>query len=38
LNWYHLNLGADNMAYEGSPEEAMWNEWMAGRRVGAAQS
>jgi hypothetical protein len=26
------------MAYEGSPEEAMWNEWMAGRRVGAAQS
>ena len=37
LNWYHLiYLGADNMAYEGSPEEALWNESMAGRRVGAA--
>ena len=37
LGWYHLNLGADNNAYEGSPEEQLWNEWMASRRVGATQ-
>ncbi|MDX2471450.1 MAG: aromatic/alkene/methane monooxygenase hydroxylase/oxygenase subunit alpha [SAR324 cluster bacterium] len=28
LKWYKYNLGADNMAYEGSPEETRWNQWM----------
>ncbi len=27
LAWYHINLGADNMDYAGSPEEEMWNAW-----------
>ena len=32
LDWYHIQQGADNMDYAGSPEQAMWNEWMVGRR------
>ena len=27
LAWYHLNMGADNMPYEGSPEERLWKAW-----------
>jgi phenol hydroxylase P3 protein len=27
LKWYHLNLGADNMDYEGSPDQETWNAW-----------
>ncbi|MEP3244611.1 MAG: aromatic/alkene/methane monooxygenase hydroxylase/oxygenase subunit alpha [Sneathiella sp.] len=37
LKWYHLNMGADNMDYHGSPEEQMWNAWMAGRHPAAAE-
>jgi len=33
LKWYHMNLGADNMDYHGSPEDKMWSEWMAGRHA-----
>jgi phenol hydroxylase P3 protein len=36
LKWYHLNLGADNLDYAGSPEQKMWDQWMAGRRVAEA--
>lgn len=32
LDWYHLKQGADNLDYAGSPEQAMWNDWMIGRR------
>ncbi len=32
LNWYHLNLGTDNMAYEGSPEQEMWSRWVRDRQ------
>ena len=32
LDWYHINQGADNMDYAGSPEEEQWNRWMEGRR------
>lgn len=27
LDWYGLELGADNMDYVGSPEETRWKEW-----------
>jgi phenol hydroxylase P3 protein len=29
LEWYRLNVGADNMDYVGSPDEKLWNEWHA---------
>jgi len=32
LDWYHLKEGVDNLDYAGSPEQAMWNNWMVGRR------
>src|SRR3546814_11970862 len=31
LDWYHINQGADNLDYAGSPEEEQWNRWMEGR-------
>ena len=31
LNWYKMNVGADNMDYAGSPDEKLWNEWQAGK-------
>jgi phenol hydroxylase P3 protein len=36
LKWYHLTLGADNLDYAGSPEQKLWDGWMAGRRFLAA--
>ena len=27
LKWYHLNLGHDNMDYEGSPDQETWKAW-----------
>lgn len=27
LKWYHINQGADNMDYEGSPDQATWKAW-----------
>jgi len=35
LDWYHINQGADNFDYAGSPEEEQWNAWMEGRRPAA---
>ncbi|MFC7050131.1 aromatic/alkene/methane monooxygenase hydroxylase/oxygenase subunit alpha [Emcibacter nanhaiensis] len=31
LKWYGLNLGSDNLDYNGSPEQKLWNEWQAAR-------
>jgi len=31
LEWYHLNTGADNLDYHGSPDEAVWDAWKASR-------
>ena len=31
LKWYKLNLGADNLDQAGSPDQKMWDEWMAAR-------
>jgi phenol hydroxylase P3 protein len=36
LAWYHLNMGADNMPYEGSPEERLWNAWHGARPLAEA--
>ena len=30
LNYYRMNIGADNMDYVGSPDEKLWNSWQAG--------
>jgi phenol hydroxylase P3 protein len=30
LKYYRMNVGADNMDYVGSPDEALWNSWQAG--------
>jgi phenol hydroxylase P3 protein len=32
LDWYHINQGADNLDYVGSPEQKQWDQWMDGRR------
>ena len=32
LNWYHLNLGSDNLDYAGSPEQKLWDEWNADKK------
>lgn len=31
LEWYKFNVGADNMDYEGSPDQKLWDEWQAAR-------
>ena len=31
LDWYHLNNGADNLDYEGSPDQKVWEDWTAQR-------
>ena len=36
LAWYHLNMGADNMPYEGSPEERLWSAWHGGKPLAEA--
>ncbi|MBX3263171.1 MAG: aromatic/alkene/methane monooxygenase hydroxylase/oxygenase subunit alpha [Labilithrix sp.] len=33
LRYYHLNIGADNLDYEGSPEQELWDAWTADRRT-----
>ncbi len=32
LRWYRMNLGSDNLDQAGSPDQALWDEWMAARR------
>ncbi|VTZ23435.1 Phenol hydroxylase P3 protein [Methylocella tundrae] len=32
LDWYHMNQGADNLDYIGSPDEKLWEEWRAERK------
>ena len=32
LKWYNLNLGVDNLDYENSPDQKLWNEWQAHRK------
>lgn len=36
LKWYHLNPGVDNMDYEGSPDQKLWDQWMADRKKAAS--
>lgn len=31
LAWYHLNNGADNLDYEGSPDQQLWDAWTKDR-------
>jgi phenol hydroxylase P3 protein len=31
LKWYKFNLGSDNGEYAGSPDQKMWESWMASR-------
>lgn len=31
LAWYNLNNGADNLDYEGSPDQKMWDAWTKDR-------
>ena len=35
LAWYHLNFGADNFDYAGSPDQKLWDEWQAQRSANA---
>jgi len=32
LKWYHLDNGADNLDYKGSPDQQQWDAWQAARR------
>ena len=31
LKWYGINLGVDNLDYNGSPDQKLWDEWQAHR-------
>ncbi|HVZ00152.1 MAG TPA: aromatic/alkene/methane monooxygenase hydroxylase/oxygenase subunit alpha [Dongiaceae bacterium] len=31
LAYYNMNVGADNMDYQGSPDQKLWDEWQAAR-------
>jgi phenol hydroxylase P3 protein len=31
LDWYRLNQGVDNLDYNGSPEQKLWDEWQTAR-------
>ncbi|MBP7338595.1 aromatic/alkene/methane monooxygenase hydroxylase/oxygenase subunit alpha [Niveispirillum sp.] len=31
LAWYHLNNGVDNLDYQGSPDQQLWDAWMKDR-------
>jgi phenol/toluene 2-monooxygenase (NADH) P3/A3 len=33
LKYYNMNVGTDNMGYEGSPEEKLWNTWQSERSM-----
>ena len=35
LEWYHMNVGSDNGDYEGSEDQALWNQWMTERTQAA---
>ncbi len=35
LAWYHIEDGADNYDYWGSPDQKLWDGWMAQRRKAA---
>lgn len=37
LNWYKINLGADNMDQNVSPEQKLWDEWQRLRNAVAAE-
>jgi len=32
LRWYHLQLGEDNLDYEGSPDQKLWDSWASDRK------
>ena len=32
LDWYHLKVGEDNMDYQGSPDQKLWDEWTRERK------
>ncbi len=32
LKWYHLDHGADNLDYQGSPDQQQWDAWQAARK------
>jgi phenol hydroxylase P3 protein len=36
LDWYHLNQGADNLDYNGSPDQELWEKWKADRARAAS--
>lgn len=36
LDWYHLNQGADNLDYVGSPDQELWDKWMSDRKKAAS--
>lgn len=36
LNWYNLQPGKDNGDYNGSPDQQMWDQWMASRHRAAS--
>ena len=37
LAWYNMNIGADNMDQNVSPEQALWEEWQGQRSTVAAE-
>ena len=37
LKWYRMNLGADNLDQNVSPEQALWDEWQRHRSAVAAE-
>ncbi len=37
LKWYRMNLGADNLDQNVSPEQALWEEWQGQRSTVAAE-
>ncbi|RMF09082.1 MAG: YHS domain-containing protein [Alphaproteobacteria bacterium] len=36
LDWYHINQGADNLDYDGSPDQQLWDKWMSDRKKAAS--
>lgn len=37
VKWYHINPGADNLDYVGSPDEKRWKEWNGVKKLLAAE-
>tara|TARA_B100001540_G_scaffold248189_1_gene223748 strand:- start:460 stop:765 length:306 start_codon:yes stop_codon:yes gene_type:complete len=36
LEWYKLNKSVDNMDYDGSPDQKLWEQWQADRAKAAS--